>query len=836
MNRRLSIPVVVCLGALFVGSVVFALVRRTPSAQATTPPASSPAGRPTSSFFPTEQLWIVKEIAGALGNMAAYANGRPPSAIVIDVRQIPRTDSELARFEAVPASSTAVGIRITDHIWAPASYAPLATALAGKGIPCESSDAPLASALLQPTREIIQRENARVSARLRANMRCADAHAEAALLVGTLALREAATVFSDPRRLISRMTAHLALADALGVAADNETRRLSETVLYTLVGRQRTALDRLSELDSTGSSAVLHAWGRALRLRNTGDWRLVSNPNRASLLEQIELVRAAQYSLGDPRTLDFIDAIHNRAETADWARIVMQESHGVEASHRFAAEAIAMELTEAINARKTYAGTVPDSAEALVSALKVEPSQGPVASDGSVWVIDWSMWAAVAERHLMSTINARDTDLTYTLGVPDEARTFREQVAQTFSGLRLYPFLAIHLAPTKQDARPGMSGSLSLLQTHPELVSHWMWKTVLMKETWAGLPTRIPRLESMFTPPFPAGTVFEPNTRPWDAARAPQINAADIPKLRQAAPYSRSLPYLSIGPKYEEASAAVLQKEFGEMAEFNLSFAVRIANALKDDPDEYLAAMRRVVAMSPEHLRDVAEYHVEHDRLDDARQTFERWFATSRQEVAVANNAEWMVRDYFMRGQLAKANELADRAAHTYSPSGLLTRARLYDWTGNFKSAEEYYRREHERYDDPAALVGFLLRQHREGIDVDALKWKVFPGGVVSVAVPMLRDAPLSGVEVVAVEKIGEKRGIHPNDIVVAVDGVRVNNLAQYYAAKTMAVSPTMRLTVWRELRYTEVSGPPRYGGLWGTVKTYEPGAKKPEPAEPRRW
>ena len=55
-----------------------------------------------------------------------------------------------------------------------------------------------------------------------------EAHAEAALIVGTLALREAATVFNDPRRLISRMTAHLAVADASGIAADNEIRRLCE--------------------------------------------------------------------------------------------------------------------------------------------------------------------------------------------------------------------------------------------------------------------------------------------------------------------------------------------------------------------------------------------------------------------------------------------------------------------------------------------------------------------------------------------------------------------------------------------------------------------------------
>jgi hypothetical protein len=89
---------------------------------------------------------------------------------------------------------------------------------------------------------------------------------------------------------------------------------------------------------------------------------------------------------------------------------------------------------------------------------------------------------------------------------------------------------------------------------------------------------------------------------------------------------------------------------------------------------------------------------------------------------------------------------------------------------------------------------------------------------------------------VAAVEKIGERYGMHVNDIVAAVDGVRVNNLNQYRAAKAMTLDPAVRLTVWRDLKYIEVTAPIRYGGMWGSVKTYEPGAKKAEAVPPRRW
>jgi tetratricopeptide (TPR) repeat protein len=827
MKRRLWTVVLVCLTAGLIGTAALGVGRQTPQKPAAT--------LTNGEFFPTEQLWIVKDIAATIGNIAEYAN-RTASGNPSTVRQVPRTNGELARFEITAPQVSSLPIRITDHIWSPASYEPLAAVMFGKGAACDPPSSSVVARLLEPTREVIQRENVRVSGRLRANMHCGDAHAEAALIVGTLALREAATVFNDPRRLISRMTAHLAIADASGVPADNEARRLSEIVLYTLVGRQRTALDRLATLDRTGSSEPLQSWIRALRMRNTGDWRIVSDANRATLLEQIELVRAAQYSLSESRVLDFIDAIKTRPEIPDWARIVMQENRNVEAGNRFSAEAVAFELIEAAGARRTYAPDAPDRREDLLAALKVEPTVGPIGPDGSVWVVDWPMWAAVAERHLMSTINARDTYLTYALSVPEEAKEFREQVARTFSGLRLYPFLAIHLATTKEEARPGMAGSLTLLQTRPELVTHWMWKTVLMKETWAGLPSRVPRLESWFTPPFPSGTVFDANTRPWDARRVAQFTVAEIAPYRQAAPYARSLPYATIGPKYDEAPAAVLKKEFGEMAEFNSSFAIRIADAQKDSPSAYLAAMEPVVRMNPDRLGDVAEYQVQHERLDDARQTFERWFATSRQELAVANSAEWMVRDYFDRGEFARASALADRAADTYSGGGLLTRAHLYDWRGDARHAEEYYRRVSERYNRSGDLLGFMLRHHQHGIEVDALKWKLFPAGVVSVPLPTLREAPLYGVEVAEVEKIGERSGIHLHDIIIAVDGIRVNNRAQYYAAKAMSLEPAMRLTIWRDLKYTEVTGPVRYGGLWGSVMDYEPGSRKAAPVQPRRW
>ena len=103
------------------------------------------------------------------------------------------------------------------------------------------------------------------------------------------------------------------MADALGISRENTTRRMADIVLLTVVGRQRRALDMMDAL-AAGAGPPVQSWIRALRTRNTFDWRIVPDLNRATLLEQLQAVRAADASLGDPRTLDFIEAIVARAD------------------------------------------------------------------------------------------------------------------------------------------------------------------------------------------------------------------------------------------------------------------------------------------------------------------------------------------------------------------------------------------------------------------------------------------------------------------------------------------------------------------------------------------
>ena len=118
-------------------------------------------------------------------------------------------------------SQLSVEIRPT-FAWDALEYAKVAGAALGDTkatTPDPDADKILAD-LLEPTGAKLAAEDVRLSARLQANPLDPAAHEEAALVLLSMALREKASQYTDPRLFICRATAHLALADALTNAAN----------------------------------------------------------------------------------------------------------------------------------------------------------------------------------------------------------------------------------------------------------------------------------------------------------------------------------------------------------------------------------------------------------------------------------------------------------------------------------------------------------------------------------------------------------------------------------------------------------------------------------------
>ena len=244
-----------------------------------------------------------------------------------------------------------VRLTIDGHLWSPRTYAPLAqslfTAGAASPVPVDRlADHNVRAALVDLRVEVLLDVNERISSVLKSDMRSAAAHESAALLIGALALRESWTVFGDVRTALSRMAAHLVVADALrGPGPESVDGILARAVLTLLTGAQRDALAIVEGLDRRVTTAQDKAWTRALRLRITGDWPMLMKGD-ATLLERLEQGRALRTRVGSDALLSFLDTFEPE-DVTDWHRIALSEFAGwfnVESGHRFTDEAIEKEL------------------------------------------------------------------------------------------------------------------------------------------------------------------------------------------------------------------------------------------------------------------------------------------------------------------------------------------------------------------------------------------------------------------------------------------------------------------------------------------------------------
>ena len=301
------------------------------------------ARRPAAWRYQTEEEWLVAETAESITALALHASGRPVDPLSISVRVEPgfRWMSKDATLEGPPRHRVHVQpvgrsftITLPDHVWGPVGFTPLARELLGGARPRPASASlPSESALLDGLTDLhvsmLAVFNERVSRALEQAPLDPLAHDEAAFLVGALSLREAAGAFSDIRRNLCRITAHLALADALrGGAEPGRIRQAADVLLLSLVGRQKEALARLEGFAPTESSKAHRAWSRALRMRATSDWRPLLEPENATLLERLEYVRARSVSVADSAVSEYLGK-HPSESMTDWAHLALQRGLSV---------------------------------------------------------------------------------------------------------------------------------------------------------------------------------------------------------------------------------------------------------------------------------------------------------------------------------------------------------------------------------------------------------------------------------------------------------------------------------------------------------------------------
>ncbi len=797
------------------------------------------------------------EIARDTLEMVAYANA--PSALgagglTVGVAALPGAEAayEVTASIGPPDPPFRFRIVLADHLWASPNYEGLAKLAMDRlqvKVPTPRGERPAVavSALVDLAAETVEQENGRVSARLASEMLSASAHEEAAFVLGAFAMRENAGTFSDTRPILCRMTAHLALARALRAPSpprpDGELARLIQT---TLIGRQSEAMEGIARLRKGRITPGERAWLVALAMRNTGDWRLVANPARATLVERIEYVRALKRTQGGLKALEFLSRQRTKPAT-EWTRIGLagvpskqENGSSVEEGNVFAPTALDLELQEVASvlkvARLGAFEPTDDPAQAL-NAPSGRTVWQPDAADQGPRVIDRGLRAGFAQRQILFAAERTEMHLEEMLGAPEAAAEFRAQATTRLGKLTLFPLLQEVWNRRVVRQRPGGPPppmdkdrgrclvALELLRQRPEVVAAYYWDELNTQCSRARVENTLVDPKLWFTTGLPLGTLYDLDHRSYIPAFG--LGAPAIEGLARLAPYDQTVMYwrMSRHPLEEKITQAEFDEIYGPVVAYDAK-AQRARATRVDVPDpQFVAAAKQACAANADQCLRMANELVDRGADEEAVRAYERAVRSARDRVAVSTSTRWLVQHYFEAGRDARALEVARMSAEVHSAAGLDILGQLTERMGRYEEAEGAYVALAAAYRDEAyRLPAFYFRHERRVGDgrfraqAAAAEKELFPAGLKRASIADLRalearngpsGAARTGFPFMEEPSKGQKAlGLRMGDTILVLDGYRVFNEQQYACVLWLSDGPEVTMIVLRDGKdFVELAG-----------------------------
>ncbi len=723
--------------------------------------------------YKTEHEWAIRQIALDIEEMAAFADRRSP-------RDLP---------QILPTTP-----------WQPDAFLPMAEGAFGNVAKAvlDADVVEVYPALTAMDVATLVESSTTVSQLLASNMRSAHAHESAALVIGAFALREAADWFTDVRWSLNRMTAHLAVARALrGASPHSPDGAVANVILLALANHQALALSELRKLGSGTPPEPLNAWTRALRLRITQDWRVLPEPAAASRLEQLEYFRARRATIRTQRAVPILEML-GEPVAVDCARIAEDSFVGVQDGHQLITPVLDMELDEARTVyRSLLDRPMPD---ALAEALNHRATR--LIGDGPQ-VLPWGAWAEFYQRHLAMNMSMVDSFVRHTLGNRDEADLWKRQCETRLGELTMFPVGTLRWTKGSRGTEADLTyirDIIDLATKAPELLAVRAWEFAETGSHYEPVPALMPKRADWFQRPT-AEVPFEAGIRQGEGFALPE----NPEPLMAVAPHDTwMLAAVANGP-----ADAPPVKHARDLLVHHHDYDLRALNVsvkyLNTGTKDLLVLQRKACAISPLECLAVAStllYWME-DEAGAARE-YERAFADPELDaIARANSSDWLVMYYYRAKQIDKAVALAEQAVDTGSGGGYVTHGRLSERLGRLDQAEEDFFRNVQRYNSKAGLLGFYYRRVEiDKNDAYAAKWEkwraeVFPNGLQPEPTS-ITGTPQTGVFVYKDSPYSRKYGIRTGDIIVGLDGWRVDSLEQYYAINSFKDDAEMKITLWR--------------------------------------
>ena len=143
---------------------------------------------------------------------------------------------------------------------------------------------------------------------------------------------------------------------------------------------------------------------------------------------------------------------------------------------------------------------------------------------------------------------------------------------------------------------------------------------------------------------------------------------------------------------------------------------------VRDNPETYAAALRKLAELDPELFPTLAEYLARHHQDEQAAQAYLEIVQRRMGGQAYHDGMDWLADYYMDRSRPDEALAVGRLAEASGSPAGLRTMARVQERLANPARAEALYERVEEVFDDPSPLTGFYARQATPESELEAAR------------------------------------------------------------------------------------------------------------------
>jgi tetratricopeptide (TPR) repeat protein len=325
-----------------------------------------------------------------------------------------------------------------------------------------------------------------------------------------------------------------------------------------------------------------------------------------------------------------------------------------------------------------------------------------------------------------------------------------------------------------------------------------------------------PHVNEWYNHDPPPGTVYDIYPR---LIQASLLNggADRLNRLHQMAPYDNDVLWYIYNNSYRKAPTSEQARNlFGDVLSFNPAAMNAVASTVRDQPQEYESLMTNAAALDPAQFYKLGDYFLNYRKDPDKAA---EWYAKGDEwdpdRLRAAAYADWRIRHYLKKGLKDTARRVADDAGDVYSQSGLTAKGDFFELTGDYAQAYEWYEKNEERYDDLHTLLMFFARYKAStgGTQFDQQMQsrilKLFPKSMEKVRLKDFQGSPQDGVSIFEDSTLLSQAGLHPGDVIVALNGVRMHNFSQYEYTRELTAGPELDLIVWQRGAYAETTASP---------------------------